>query len=213
MTLDLILIGLAVTLEPFPVMAFIVVLSAEKGVRKGLAFILAWLACLVVVIASLLLFTGGTPPRAHTTPSTAALAVKLAVGVGLIAYGVHRRRGGTGRPRRDPTPPAKRAVSAWTAAGLAVLLQPWGLVAAGAATVVKADLSHAGSWVALMLYCILATSSLLTMELYATFRPDAAGVRLDALRTWMTDHKDQAIVTLSLVLGFWLVGRSLAELV
>ncbi|NUL02001.1 GAP family protein [Streptomyces lunaelactis] len=212
MTLDLILIGLAITLEPFPVMAFIVVLSAHKGVRKGVAFILSWLACLVLVIACVLLFTGGTPPKAHSAPSTASLAVKLAIGVGLIAYGVYRRRR-TDRPRRDRASPAKGDVSAWTAAGLAVLLQPWGLVAAGATTVMKADLSQAASWLTLMLYCVLATSSLLAMELYATFRPGAAQARLDSLRTWMTDHQDQAIVTLSLLLGFWLVGRSIYELV
>ncbi|MGI5402326.1 GAP family protein [Streptomyces sp. CA-135486] len=213
MTLDLILIGLAITLEPFPVMAFILVLSAEKGVRKGLAFLLAWLACLVLVIACVLLFTGGTPPKARSAPSTGSLAAKLAIGVGLIGYGVHRRRRAD-RPRRDPAGQAKpHEVSPWTAAGLAVLLQPWGLVAAGAATVMKADLSHAASWLTLMLYCLLATSSLLAMELYATFRPVAARAKLASLRTWMTDHQDQAVVTLSLVMGFWLAGRSIYQLV
>ena len=50
MVLDLLLIGLGITLEPFPLMAFILVLSARKGIWKGLAFILGWLACLVAVI-------------------------------------------------------------------------------------------------------------------------------------------------------------------
>jgi len=62
MVLDLVLIGLAIALEPFPITAFILILSAEKGTRKGLAFILGWLACLVVVIAAVLLTTGGNPP-------------------------------------------------------------------------------------------------------------------------------------------------------
>ncbi len=62
MVLDLLLIGLAITLEPFPLTAFILILSAEKGTRKGLAFILGWLACLVVVIAAVVLVTGGKPP-------------------------------------------------------------------------------------------------------------------------------------------------------
>ena len=44
MVLDLLLIGLAITLEPFPVTAFILILSAQKGTIKGLAFILGWLA-------------------------------------------------------------------------------------------------------------------------------------------------------------------------
>lgn len=213
MTLDLILIGLAITLEPFPVMAFILVLAAERGVRKGLVFILSWLACLVLVIACVLIFTGGKPPQPHSAPTTASLAVKLAIGVGLIAYGVHKRRA-SGRARRNSAWQSKvRDVSPWTAAGLAVLLQPWGLVAAGAATVMKANLSQPLTWLTLVLYCILASSSLLAMELYATFRPMAAGARLAALRTWMERHQDQAIVTLCLALGLFLVGRSIAQLV
>jgi hypothetical protein len=60
------------------------------------------------------------------------------------------------------------------AAGPAVLLQPWGLVAAGATTVVKANLSHSSSWLALSPYCVLATASLLAAEVYVVFAPTAA---------------------------------------
>jgi hypothetical protein len=40
--LELMLIGVAIALEPFPVTAFILILSAEQGTRKGLAFVLGW---------------------------------------------------------------------------------------------------------------------------------------------------------------------------
>ena len=144
MVLDLLLIGLGITLEPFPLTVFILMLSAEKGTRKGLAFILGWLACLVAVIAAVLLTTGGQPPEPSTAPSTAALAVKLALGVALILY----RRA----PVAPEGPPPQAAgldgrldrLSLWAAAGLAAFLQPWTLVAAGAATVTQAKLSTAG---------------------------------------------------------------------
>jgi hypothetical protein len=45
--LDLVIIGLAITLEPITLVAFILILASEKGTRKGLAFILGWLACRV----------------------------------------------------------------------------------------------------------------------------------------------------------------------
>jgi hypothetical protein len=38
--LNLVLIGLGIALEPFPLTAFILLLSSRKGTRKGLAFIL-----------------------------------------------------------------------------------------------------------------------------------------------------------------------------
>ncbi|HUK70247.1 MAG TPA: GAP family protein [Streptosporangiaceae bacterium] len=211
--LDLIIIGLAITLEPITIVAFILILAAEKGVRKGAAFILGWLACLVVVVAVVVLATGGKPPDPHTAPSTAALVVKAAVGVVLIAVAARqwRRKGG---PRKQPTWMAKLdRLSPWAAAGLGVFLQPWSLVAAGAATVVQAKLSNAGDYLSLVLFCLLATSSFLVMELYAAFAPEAAGARLERVRAWIDSHRDQAIVVGSLVVGCWLVGNSIYVIV
>ncbi len=213
MVFDLLLIGLAITLEPVPVTAFILLLSADRGVRKGLAFVLAWLACLVLVLAMVISVTGGKPPEAESAPSTAALAVKIALGVGLVAYGEHRRRR-LGRPRKPPAWTTRlNRVSVWTAAGLAVLVQPWGLVAAGCATVVDADMSQATTYLALVGFCLLASASLLAMQIHATFWPEAAQERLGRIRTWMEDHQDQTIVALSLLVGLWLVGKSIAQLV
>lgn len=225
MVLDLLLIGLAVTLFPLPIMAFVLVVSAPRGVRKGLAFIVAWLVCLVAVIAIVLFLTGGEPPPPRSPPSIAALVATLVIGVGLILYSEHRRR----RRRRTPTAPdpstkeqleasgtslSSRMVDAteWSAAALAVLLQPWGMVGAAAATVVQADLSHSESYLALLGFCLLATSSLLAMELYMVLAPDRAQLALANLRAWLERHKDPAIVVTCLILGLWLVGRSLYQL-
>ncbi|MFD6967766.1 GAP family protein [Streptomyces sp. NPDC059949] len=234
MVLDLLVIGLIITLFPLPIMAFVLVVSAPRGTRKGLAFILAWLACLVTVIAIVLLLTGGQPPPPRSPPSVAALAATLVIGLGLIFYSEHRRR----RRRRTAasTDSAANARSAdtgdsldsgdsgeslssrmddatgWSAAALAVLLQPWGMVGAAAATVVQANLSHGASFVALMAFCLLATSTLLAMELYAVFSPDKAQRALRNMRAWLERHKEPAIVVTCLVLGLWLVGRSLYQL-
>ena len=213
MVLNLVLIGLGITLEPFPLTAFILLLSAEKGTFKGLAFILGWLACLVVVIAAVTLPTQGKPPAPNTVPSNAALAVKLALGVALVLYAVYkwRRRG---IPRKPPTWMARLdGLSLWAAAGLAAFLQPWTLVAAGAATITGAKLAGPADYLTLVLFVLLATSSFLYLELYATFAPAAADVRLQQLRTWLDTHRDQVIVLLCLLLGLWLVGNSLYYLV
>jgi len=213
LVLDLLLTGLAIALEPFPLTAFILILSAEKGTRKGLAFILGWLACLVVVIAAVVLTTSGHPPRPQTAPSTGVLAVKLALGLLLILLAVRQRRR-MGRPRKPPSWVAGLdRLSLWSAAGIAVFLQPWALVAAGAATVVQAKLSTAGDYVTLLLFCVVGTSSFLYLELYAAFAPAAAGARLDRLRKWLDTHRDQVIILIFLLLGFWLAGQSIYLLV
>ncbi|MET9408609.1 GAP family protein [Streptomyces sp. NPDC002935] len=212
MVLDLVIIGMVIALDPLPVTGFVLVLSARKGIWMGLVFILTWLATFVGIIAAVLLMTGGEPPAPKSAPSTAVLAAKLAIGVGMIAYAERTRRNIGKRPKSSGFMSRIERISPWSAAGLALLLQPWGMVAAGAATVVDADLSHAASYAALMAYVLLASSSLLTMELYATFAPRSAHVRLAQLRTWLEGHQEQALVSLVLFLGLWLVGKSIYQL-
>ena len=213
MLLDLLLIGLGITLEPFPLTAFILLLGAEKGIWKGLAFILGWLACLVAVIAAVIVSTGNNPPEPQTVPSDAALAVKLAAGVALILVAVRQRRR-MGRPRKPPAWMARLdRLSLWGAAGLAAFLQPWTLVAAGAATITEAKLATPASYLVLILFCLLATSSFLYLELYATFAASRADARLERMRAWLDSHQDQVLIAVFMLLGFWLAGKSIYLLV
>jgi hypothetical protein len=205
----LVIIGLAITLEPITLVAFILLLAAKSGIWKGLAFILGWLACLVAVVAAVVLATGGNPPRQHTAPSTAVLVIKALLGILLIWIGIRRRRR-RGLPRKPPTWMGwLDRMSPWAAVGFGAFMQPWSLVAIGAATVVQAKLSTAGDWLALVMFCLLATSSFLVMELYAALAPEAAQVRLGRIRTWIDTHTDQAIIIGSLALGGLLLADSI----
>lgn len=207
--LDLVLIALVITVEPIPLTAFILVLSARRGIIKGLEFILGWLLSLVVVIGGVVLVTGGKPPRPQTSPSTTALAVKIAIGVLLILVAVRQKRR-IGRPRKPPSWMSKLDnLSGWAAVGLGLFLQPWPLVAAGAATVVELHVSSIESYVLLVGFCLLSTASILALEIHATLSPEVARRRLDALRQWIDNHRDPVIIILSLVLGLWLMGHSI----
>ena len=209
MVLDLVIIGLAITLEPLTLVAFILLLAAKGGIWKGLAFILGWTACLVAVIAAVVLATGGDPPRQHTAPSTAVLVIKALLGILLIWIGIRRRRR-RGRPRKPPTWMGwLDRMSPWAAVGFGAFMQPWSLVAIGAATVVQAKLSTAGDWLALVMFCLIATSSFLVMEVYAALSPEAAQARLGRIRTWIDTHTDQAIIIGSLALGGLLLADSI----
>jgi Sap, sulfolipid-1-addressing protein len=128
---DLALLGLGIALQPFRLSAFILILSTKGGIRKGLGFILGWLACLVLVIAVVVLITGGRPVR----------------------------------------------------------------------------------YLALALFCLLATSSFAVLELYSVRASAAAGTRLTALRTWLDTYGNQVIIVTCVVLGLWLTGRSIYVLI
>lgn len=208
MVADLILIGLGIALQPFRVSAFILIMSSRGGTRKGLGWILGWLVSLVLVIAVVLLFTGGRPLRVRTAPADLVLIAKLALGVALIVIAAVEWR----RRDRPHTAPAWMArldtMSPWTAAVIAAIAQPWTLVAAGAVTITQARLSGVGDWFALASFCLLATSSFLVLELYSVLAP-AASTRLAALRSWLDDHGAQVLIVVCLVVGLWLAGQSI----
>ena len=117
-----------------------------------------------------------------------------------------------GRPKKPKKPPKWQTsidtMSPWFAMGLAPLTQPWGLVAAGVATIVEAKLSSAEDYVAIILFCIVATSTYLAMEIYAGFWPEPAQAFMVRTREWINSHTDQVIIVVSLVVGFWLIGKS-----
>jgi hypothetical protein len=212
MVLNLMLIGLAVTLDPLPLSAFLVVLPSNRGVRKGAAFVFGWLVSLAIVVTVTVLATGNNPPKPNTAPSLASLAVRVALGAGLVVIAIRDRRR-MGQPKKPKKPPKWQAhvdnMSPWFAMALAPTLQPWALIGAGAATVVEAKVSSWESFLALFGFCVLASASYLAMEIYAGLRPDKSQALLARFRTWISAHTDQVIIFGALVIGLWLIADSI----
>jgi len=212
MVLNLVLIGLAITLDPLPLTAFIVVLPSKRGVRKGAAFVFGWLVSLAIVVTVTVVATGNNPPKPSTAPSLAALAVKIVIGAVLVVIAVRHIRARS-RPKPPKKPPKWQehvdSMSPWFAMALAPTLQPWALIAAGAATVVEAKLSSWESFLALFLYCVLASASYLFLEIYTVFRPAQSQALMGRFRTWVDTHTDQVIIVGSLIIGLWLIGDSI----
>jgi hypothetical protein len=92
-------------------------------------------------------------------------------------------------------------------------MQPWAFVAAGATSIVKADLSEAASIALLVLFCLIATSTLLAMEAYTVIDGEAARARLDALQSWVERHRDKGIVILAVGAGAYLIVKGTIGLI
>ena len=212
MTFDLILIGLAIAFDPIPLTTFLIVLPSRRGVRKGAGFVSGWLVSLAVVVAVTVLATGNNPPKQDTAPSQAALAVRIAIGVVLVAVAIRQWRR-MRRPKKTKKPPKWQEhvdnMSGWFALGLAPVVQPWVLIGAGAATVMAAKLSSWASDLTLAAFCVLASASYLGLEIYAAFRTGQSQASLARFRAWIDSHTDQLIIAGGLLLGLWLIGKSI----
>jgi threonine/homoserine/homoserine lactone efflux protein len=100
LVLNLVLIGVAIALDPLPLTAFLVVLPSRRGTVKGAAFVFGWLVLsLAAVVAITLAATGNNPPKPATVPSLASLAIKIALGVVLVWIAVRHIRA-----RNQPKP-------------------------------------------------------------------------------------------------------------
>jgi fructose-specific phosphotransferase system IIC component len=134
------------------------------------------------------------------------------IGLVLVWVAVRRRRT-MGLPKAPKQPPKWHSrvdsMSPWYAAGIGALVQPWGLVAAGAATVVSARLSSFASYLALLIFCLLGSSTYIVIVLFMAFRQERSAAVLDRMQSWIKAHTDQAVVVGALALGLWLIGHSL----
>ena len=146
------LIGLAVTLDPLPLTAFLVVLPSTRGVRKGAAFVFGWLVSLAIVVTVTVLATGNNPPKPGHGSIAGRPGGQVVLGIVLVRIAVRHIRA-RGRPKPSKKPPKWQAhvdsMSPWFALALAPTLQPWVLIGAGAATVLEAKLSSWESFLAL----------------------------------------------------------------
>lgn len=211
---EALLMALLVTLEPLPVIGFILVLSTDGGARNGGGYIAGWVTSLTAIVAATIWLQGGTSFETPVPPAQVALVIQIGAGVSLLGLAGRRRRH---PPSPDRPPPGwttrLQGLGLGTAALVGVMLQPWPLIAAWAADVAKADLSDSQTVVAAVGLGLVSTASLLIMEGYALTDQDRAMASLGRLRAGIEGHRDRAITILLAVAGGWLVLQGVLTLV
>ena len=212
MVLNLLLIGLVVSLDPLPLTAFVVILPSKRGVRKGAAYLFGWLVSLAIVVTVTVLATGNNPPKPNTVPSLASLAVKIAIGTVLVVIAIRQRRRMRG-PKKPKKPPKWQELRGQHVAVVRLGLAPDAPALdpdrrgsghrRGGQAVQLGELSRADG------FCVLGSASYIAMEIYAGFRPDQSQAFLARFRAWVETRTDRAIVVGCLLLGLWLIASSI----
>jgi len=211
---EVLLLGLIVTIEPLPIIGFILVLSTPGGARKGLGYLLGWLVSLVAILVATVDLAGDPSSSSTSTTGTATSVAFLLVGLLLVLGGIRHHH----HPRLGPTrqPGWMRRVDDigfWGAALLGVLLQPWGLVAAGGVKISQAHIGGATKLVDYVVFGVVCTGSILVMEGLALRSPERAQRQLGNVRTWLDRHRNGTITWLLIVVGAWLVFQGAFGLV
>lgn len=215
----LIVIGIAVALEPVQIVAFIGVLTSSAACRAGWAFLVGWLASIIGASAIAVLaahaLLGFTSSDLHRSDVRLGISgVQLGIGIALVCVGIVRIRR---RPADADGPPSWLArklecLTALQAALIGLFVPPWPLIGAGAVAIMRADVSRKLSLVAVVTFWVVAASSLLVMQVFALLRPATAHRHLSALRGWLQRHSNRVMSILAISVGVWLIVHSVRAL-
>jgi threonine/homoserine/homoserine lactone efflux protein len=216
---DILTPAMGVALSPFPVVAVILMLLSEQGRNKGLGFMLGWIAGLTAMVGVVLVLAelvGIEEDR--SAPSTLALVVKLALGLGLVYLAVRKwwTRPKAGEPEPMPgwmssveqASPGKALMYGAMLSGLNPKNLLFNIVAGTA--IASAGASVSGEIVAWVVYILLASLSVIVPVVWYVVSPATASARLEEPRRWLIRNSSVMVALILLFVGVSQIGDAIS---
>lgn len=186
--LTLVLLGLSLAVQPWSVLAAILLVTARRGLRKECAFVGGWLAALTAVAIGTVLAYPSVPQTA-TTSSTHS-GVELAVGVIVGGWLLWR----WGRPR-DPGTTSQPSwmtrldsMSPLVAFGLGAFLPTYVIVVAAVSEMISSGLTQGWLLVVALVWVLLASTGVASPLFVLVRHRQSAPATYQRWRTWIVAH-------------------------
>lgn len=212
---ELIPLALVIALSPLSIIPGILMLHTRRPRPTSLAFLVGWTLGIAVITAAFVI--ASDLAKGLEERSAAAPYVRIAVGAGLIAFGLYRW--GT-RNREQRTP---RWLTSMTAAGpgrafitaivLSVAnLKVFAMCAAAGAAIGTAGMGHTAAWQAVAVFATIAASSVALPVLAYLAAGDRLDEPLDRLKVWMEDNHAALMAVILVAIGAVLLYRGIHAL-
>jgi threonine/homoserine/homoserine lactone efflux protein len=211
-------LAVAVAIFPVPIIAVVLVLRAEGGTAKALAFVLAWGAGLAAVGGAVLVLVDGIDASESGEPAAWVSALLLGLGLLLVGAAVKQWRGRPAAGEGAPVPGWMDAVDQFTVAkaggaGFALsALNPKNVLlsVAAAAEIAAFGLEPAQQIAVLAVFVLLASAGVVVPLLLSLALGDSSRELLDALRGWMAANNAVIMAVLFLLIGAKLIGDAVS---
>jgi Sap, sulfolipid-1-addressing protein len=204
-------LGIAMALQPLPVLAVVLLLSTEGGLGKGWAFLFGELLVMVAIAAATIAVHGQTTRH---SASRVASWVTLVAGIVLFALGAvlaRRLRHGLD-PRRPAWMDKLDRMQPWPAFLLGMFLPTYVIAVVAGAHIVGTHPGTAAAFAGVLVFLLVGTSTVYTPVLLTQFVPERSGPVRARLRVWLERYWRAVGAALLLVVGALLVAKGLVAL-
>ena len=212
--------AIGIAISPVPIIAAILMLLSRQAAKTSTAFLIGWVAGIVVVTVVVLLLVGEAGDSDDGKPSTLSSVLKLAIGALLVLMALKQWRS---RPKAGETgemPKWMGAIESFTfgkALGLGFLLSginPKNLLMCLAAgtTIGAAHLSTGDDIVVVAVFTVLAASTVAIPVIGFLAARNRMEAPLNDLRGWLTQNNAVVMGVLLLVIGVDLIGKGITGL-
>ncbi|GGM47218.1 GAP family protein [Microbacterium saperdae] len=212
-------LALGIAISPLPIVAGILMLMSPRARSTSVGFLIGWIGGIALVVTVFTLLSAVIPTAAEDTSKPVLGVIQLVLGALLILLAVRQWRG---RPRGDAQP----AMPTWmqqidgmsfvATLGLGLLLSganPKNLLLGASAGVTLGAAGLAGGDVTLVIiiFTVLAASTVLVPVLGFLLASDALRQPLSRLRDWLQAENAVIMTVLLLVLGVVIIGKGVAS--
>jgi hypothetical protein len=212
--------AIGIAISPIPIIAVVLILFSNRSTVNGLSFLLGWVLGLAVVGTAVYLFADAANAATDTTTSDTISWGHVLLGVLLLGLA---RRNFAKRPapgEHEELPKWMSTVETITpvkAVGLAIVLSvvnPKNLIlAVGAcAGLGQLGVSTGDAVVALIVFVVVASSSILFAVGYELVGGEKAQHTLNHMKDWMNEHNHAVMAVLFLVFGVVLIAKGVGLL-
>jgi Sap, sulfolipid-1-addressing protein len=213
-------LAIGIAISPIPIIAVILMLITPKARSNGLAFLAGWLLGLVVVGIVVLVVANKVGVSTSSGPSKTVSAIKLVLGVLLLALAWRQFGKRPESGEQAPMPKWMKALDRFTpgrSLAVGALLSgvnPKNLVlnASAAASIAQAGLPGGSQAAALIVLVLVGSLGIIAPVVVYLAGGDSAAHTLDEWKAWLAANNAAVMTVLFLVFGVVLIGKGIGGL-